>query len=234
MGNGAVENTARISSGTDGSMTLDEIEVIGGRRGGWDGGGGMVAAMANNVRGVIFVSVDVDGASGASRRGISLGGYEERSYCLTSLSVGGGMIDTRLRADSSQHRSSIVSSSGGVRNNISLASVTVSFLSLANFCSVTISCSLRERHNSSDDGRPVGVVADLRCRCLIEAKRAASALYCILRWCGRCIGHRDGMGVVGREWSWRERTSDCWGRSFASTSFYMYDRVGVFSLELRQ
>src|SRR6266404_3537271 len=177
MGNGSVENTARRRSGTDGSMTLNEVEVIGGGRGCWDGGGGMVAAMANNVWGVIFVSVDVDGAASASRRGISFGGYEERSYCLTSLSVGGGIIDTRFRADSSQHRSSIVSSSGGVRSSISFASVTVSLLSLANLCSVPISCSLRERHNSSDDGRPVGVVPDLRCRRFIEAKRSASALY---------------------------------------------------------
>src|SRR6266404_4124436 len=142
MGNGSVENTVRISSGTDGSMTLDEVEVIGGGGGRRDGDRGMEAAMANNVRGVIFVPVDVDGAAGASRRGISFGGYEERSYCLTSLSVGGGIIDTRLRADSSQHRSSIVSSSGGVRNSISFASVMVSFLSFVNFCSVSISCSL--------------------------------------------------------------------------------------------
>src|SRR6266404_6600678 len=137
----------------------------------------MVAAMANNIWGVIFVSVSVDGAACASRRGISFGGYEERSYCLTSLFVGEGIIDTRLRADSSQHRSSIVRSSGGVHNNISLASVMVSFLSFANLCSVPISCSLRERHNTSDDGRPIGVVANLRCRRFIEAKRAALALY---------------------------------------------------------
>src|SRR6266404_2348834 len=131
----------------------------------------------DNVWGVIFISVDVDGAAGTPRRGISFGGYEERLYCLTSLSVGGGMIDTRLRADSSQHRSSIVRSSGGIRNNISLASVMVSFLSLANLCSVSISCSLSEHHNMLDDGRPVGVVANLHCRRFIEAKRAASALY---------------------------------------------------------
>src|SRR6266404_6268193 len=104
------------------------------------------------------------------------------------------MIDTRSRADSSQHRSCIVSSSGGVLSNTSLVSAMVSFLSLANLCSVSISCCLRERHNSSDDGRPVGVVPDLRRRRLIEAKRAALALYWTLRAWGRCIGH---VGEVG-------------------------------------
>jgi len=76
-------------------MALDEIEVeVGGRRP-RGGGGGSAAAIANNFCWVIFVSVDVDGAVCASGRGISRGGYEERSYCLTSAFVGGGMIDTR-------------------------------------------------------------------------------------------------------------------------------------------
>src|SRR6266404_4170987 len=201
VGNGSVVNVARRSLATDGSVTLDKIEFVCGIRGCWDGGGGMVAAMAKNVRGVILVSVSVDGAAGASGRGISFGGYEERSYCLTSLSVGGGMIDTRFCADSSQHRSAIVRSCGGVRSNISLASRRVSFLSSANLCSVSISCRLRERHNSSDDGRPVGVVPDLRCRRLIEAKRAASALYWTLRAWGRCIEHIDEVGEVRRKGS---------------------------------
>ena len=177
VGDGSVWNIVRISAGTDGSVTLDVVEVVMGRRGPRNRGCGLTAASASNVWGVIFVSVDVDGAPGTSRRGISFGGYEERSYCLTSLFVGGGMVDTRLRADSSQHCSSIVRSDGGVRSNISLASVIVSFLSLANLCSVPISCSLSDRHNTLDDGRPVGVVANLRCRRFIEAKRAASALY---------------------------------------------------------
>ena len=79
MGNGSVWNIARMSVGTDRRMTLDEVEVIVGGRGPMDGGWGSVATSANNVWGVIFVSVDVDGASDTSRRGISFGGYEERS-----------------------------------------------------------------------------------------------------------------------------------------------------------
>ena len=183
MGNGSVRNIARISAGTDGSVTLDEVEVeVGGRRP-RDGGGGSAAASANNIWGVIFVPIDVDGAASASRRGISFGGYEERSYRLTSLSVGGGMIDTRLRADSSQHRSSIDRSCGFVLRIISLASSNVSFRSLASFCSVTISCSLSDRHNTAYDGRPGCVVSNLRCCCLIEAKSAASALRWALQKC---------------------------------------------------
>src|SRR6266404_4575699 len=175
VGDRSVWNIARRSAGTDGSVVLNEVEVVGcgGRSGGRDGG----LASANNFCDVILVSIDVDGAIRRPGRGISFGGYEERSYCLTSLSAGGGMIVARFCADSSQHRSSIVRSCGGVRSIISLASTRVSLLSLANLCSVSISCSLRERHNSSDDGRPVGVVPNLRCRRLIEAKRAASALY---------------------------------------------------------
>ncbi len=79
VGNGSVMNIARMSAGTDGSVTLDEIEVEVGGRGPRDGGGGLAAASANNVWGVIFVSVNIDGAVSASRRGISFGGYEERS-----------------------------------------------------------------------------------------------------------------------------------------------------------
>src|SRR6266404_1849354 len=79
VGNGSVRNIARISAGTDGSVTLNEVEVeVGGRRP-RDGGGGSAAAIANNCCGVIFVSVDVDGAICAPGRGISFGGYEERS-----------------------------------------------------------------------------------------------------------------------------------------------------------
>src|SRR6266404_480518 len=191
VGDGPVGKIAHISAGTDGSVTLNVVEVEMGGRGPSGGDGGLGVASANNVRGVIFVSVDVDGATGRPGRGISFGGYEERSYCLISSSSGGGMMDTRFRIDSSQHRSAIVRSGGGVRSNISLVSSNVSFLSLANLCSVSISCCLRERHNAPDDGRPVGVVPDLRCRRLIEAKRAASALYWTSRWCGRCIRHID-------------------------------------------
>src|SRR6266404_6261501 len=79
VGDGSVWNTVRMSVGTDGRVTLDEIEVIMGRRGPMDGGGGSAATSANNVWGVIFVPVDVDGAASASRRGISFGRYEERS-----------------------------------------------------------------------------------------------------------------------------------------------------------
>jgi len=59
----------------DRRMTLEEIEVEAVRGGprGRDGG----LASANNVCGVIFVSVSVDGASSASHRGMSFGGYEE-------------------------------------------------------------------------------------------------------------------------------------------------------------
>ena len=79
VGDGSVWNIARISAGTDGSVTLDEIEVVMGRRGSWDGGWGSAAASANNIWGVIFVPVDVDGASGTSCWGISFSRYEERS-----------------------------------------------------------------------------------------------------------------------------------------------------------
>src|SRR6266404_9476284 len=135
--------------------------------------------------------VDIDGTADVSGWGISLGGYEERLYDLTSATVSGGMIDTRLRADSSQHRSSINRSCGFVRKIMFLASSNISFLSLANLCSVTISCSLSDRHNSLDDGRPVGVVPNLCCHCLIDTKSAASALCCALRKCCRSMGHVD-------------------------------------------
>src|SRR6266404_6332363 len=119
-----------------GRLTFEEVEVVAGRccnrAGGGDGG--LSVKRAHNFCGVIFVSVDVDGAICAPGRGISFGGYEERSYCLTSSSVGGGMIDTRFFTDSSQHRSSIVSSWGGVLSSTSLASMSVSFLSKANLC----------------------------------------------------------------------------------------------------
>src|SRR6266404_5650074 len=104
------------------------------------------------------------------------------------------MIDTRSRADSSQHRSCIVSSSGGVLSNTSLVSAMVSFLSLANLCSVSISCCLRERHNSSDDGRPVGVVPDL----------CGRRLGFVLDFAGMGLMHRtyrrDGRGEEEGKW----------------------------------
>src|SRR6266404_7512136 len=109
------------------------------------------------------------------------------------------MIDTRFFADSSQHRSSLVRSCGRVRSSISLASVTVSFLLLASLCSVSISCSLSDHHNMLEDGRPVGVVANLRCRFFIEAKRAASALYWTLWKWGRSMRHVNEVVEVKRE-----------------------------------
>ncbi len=89
VGDGSVGNIARISAGTDGSVTLDVIEVVMGGRRSLGGGGRLGVASVNNIRGVIFVSVDVDGATGRPGRGISFGGYEERSYCLISSFVGG-------------------------------------------------------------------------------------------------------------------------------------------------
>jgi len=79
VGDGSIGNVARISAATDGSVTLDEVEVEGGGGRSRDGGWGLAAAIANNFRSVIFVSVDVDGAIRAPGRGISFGGYEERS-----------------------------------------------------------------------------------------------------------------------------------------------------------
>jgi len=68
-----------MSVGTDGSTSLEEVEVVacGGRAGAGDGG--LAVDIANSVWGVIFVTVDVDGTPSTSRRGISFGGYEERS-----------------------------------------------------------------------------------------------------------------------------------------------------------
>src|SRR6266404_7310558 len=60
VGNGSVWNITQISVGTDGSVAFDEVEVVMGGPG--DGGCRLVAASANNIWGVIFVPVNVDGA----------------------------------------------------------------------------------------------------------------------------------------------------------------------------
>jgi len=79
VGNGSVWNIARMSVGTDGSTILEEVEVVARGGGAGTGDGGSAFEIANNFWGVIFVAVDVDGTSSTSRRGISIGGYEERS-----------------------------------------------------------------------------------------------------------------------------------------------------------
>jgi len=79
VGDGPVGNIVRRSTGTGGSVTLEEIEVITGGGGIGEGDGGSSVKRANNLWGVIFVAVDVDGAAGTPRWGISFGGYEERS-----------------------------------------------------------------------------------------------------------------------------------------------------------
>src|SRR6266404_8302318 len=75
--------------------------------------------------------VDVDGCCRTSGWGIILGGYEERSYCISSSRVTLGMTASRLHVCSSQHRSIIIRPTVCVSKN-SLISIIVFFHVRAN------------------------------------------------------------------------------------------------------
>src|SRR6266404_155786 len=121
--------------------------------------------------------VDINGQPGTSGGGIIFGGYEERSYCISSPSDGLSMINTSLHVCSSQHHSILVRPTVCI-SIYSLISRSVILLSQASLCSSTSSCSRRDCHNLLDDGRASSVIANLICCCLIECKIVSLAL----RW----------------------------------------------------
>src|SRR6266404_3068437 len=114
--------------------------------------------------------IDVDGGFGTSWfEGVDVDGYDVKPCGGDGR---GGMTDTSLRVCFNQVCSSLVRSPVCV-NIHSLISTRVICCFLASLCNSSNSCVLSEVHNSSDDGKAIGWIVNLRCCFFIERKMAS-------------------------------------------------------------